>query len=204
MDLQAQLGNIDVYLFDQLLRGRLRPGMRVLDAACGGGRNLIHLLREGFDVWAVDEDPAAIDHVRSLAAKLAPRLPAEQFVAAPVEAMPFDDASFDYVICNALLHFARDEAHFDAMVAQCARALRPGGTFFARLMSTVGVESLVQRIHGQRHRLPTGQEVFLVDDEMLRRVTRDIFHGTLADPLKSTVVHGQRTMTTWVVRRGEG
>ena len=45
-DLQEQFGNIDIYLFDQLLRGRIGPGMRVLDAGCGGGRNLVYLLRE--------------------------------------------------------------------------------------------------------------------------------------------------------------
>ena len=45
--LRAQFGAIDVYLFDQLLRGAIRPGMRVLDAGCGSGRNLVYLLREG-------------------------------------------------------------------------------------------------------------------------------------------------------------
>ena len=42
MTLQDEFGNIDIYLFDQLLRARLRPGMRVLDAGCGGGRNLVY------------------------------------------------------------------------------------------------------------------------------------------------------------------
>ena len=57
MTLQDEFGSIDIYLFDQLLRARLRPGMRVLDAGCGGGRNLVYLLRNGFDVWATDAAP---------------------------------------------------------------------------------------------------------------------------------------------------
>ena len=60
MGLSEEFGAIDIYLFDQLLRGRIRPGMRIFDAGCGYGRNLVYLLREGYDVFGVDNDPAAI------------------------------------------------------------------------------------------------------------------------------------------------
>ena len=56
-DLLAQFGPIDIYLFDQILRGRIARGMRVLDAGCGSGRNLVYLLREGYEVFGVDADP---------------------------------------------------------------------------------------------------------------------------------------------------
>ncbi|HLL48518.1 MAG TPA: methyltransferase domain-containing protein [Longimicrobiaceae bacterium] len=59
-ELRAWLGDIDVYLFDQLLKGRLATGMRVLDAGCGRGRNLAYLLRAGFQVCAVDQAPDAV------------------------------------------------------------------------------------------------------------------------------------------------
>ena len=70
--LQEQFGPIDIYLFDQLLRGRIQPGMRVLDAGCGSGRNLVYLLRERYEVFGVDSDARAIAEVRRLAAALAP------------------------------------------------------------------------------------------------------------------------------------
>ncbi len=38
MTLSEEFGAIDIYLFDQLLRGRIRPGMRIFDAGCGYGR----------------------------------------------------------------------------------------------------------------------------------------------------------------------
>ena len=79
LDLRSVFGDIDIYLFDQLLRGRIAPGARVLDAGCGAGRNLVYLLREGHEVFAADEDPHAVDAVRRLAARLAPRLPASNF-----------------------------------------------------------------------------------------------------------------------------
>ena len=109
MTLQDEFGNIDIYLFDQLLRERLRPGMRVLDAGCGGGRNLVYLLRHGFDVWATDASPEAVAHVRGLVATLAPALPPTRVRQEPVERSSFDDGAFDVVISNAVLHFARDD-----------------------------------------------------------------------------------------------
>ena len=67
MTLQDQFGNIDIYVFDQLLRGRIAAGMRVFDAGCGGGRNLVYLLREGYDVCGNDADANAISQVKALA-----------------------------------------------------------------------------------------------------------------------------------------
>jgi tellurite methyltransferase len=199
-DLEAQFGAIDIYLFDQLLRGRLVPGMRVADAGCGGGRNLVYLLRSGFDVFAADGDAAAIESVRRLAAHLAPHLPPDNFRAEPVEAMSFPDAFADAVISSAVLHFARDDRQFDAMLRGSWRLVKPGGLFFCRLASTIGMEHRMQRLGGGRHRLPDGTERYLVDEPRLVALTRDL-GGVLVDPLKTTVVQDQRCMTTWVVRR---
>jgi tellurite methyltransferase len=203
MDLVAEFGQIDIYLFDQLLRGRIARGMTVLDAGCGAGRNLVYLLRAGFDVLAADGDPAAIDSVRKLAARLAPGLPPENFRAEPIESMSFTDASADVVLSSAVLHFARDEAHFDAMLEGSWRVLRPRGLFFCRLASSIGMEDRVQALAGRRHRLPDGSDRYLVDEPFLMEKTRAL-GGELLDPLKTTVVQNQRCMTTWVVRKTAG
>ena len=203
MDLVAEFGQIDIYLFDQLLRGRIAPGMTVLDAGCGAGRNLVYLLRAGFDVLAADGDPAAIDSVRRLAARLAPGLPPENFRAEPIESMSFADASADVVLSSAVLHFARDTAHFDGMLQGSWRVLRPRGLFFCRLASSIGMEDRVQALAGRRHRLPDGSDRYLVDEPFLMEKTRAL-GGELLDPLKTTVVQNQRCMTTWVVRKTAG
>ena len=193
-------GEIDIYLFDQLLRGRIRPGMRVLDAACGGGRNLVYLLQSGFDVFATDADVRAVEAVRRLAAQLAPQLPAENFRVEPVERMTFPDAFADVVVSSAVLHFARDDAQFDAMVREMWRVLKSGGMLFCRLASSIGMEDRVARIAGRRFALPDGSERYLVDEAMLMDLTARL-GGRLLDPLKTTVVQNQRCMTTWVVRK---
>jgi len=197
--LREQFGDIDVYLFDQLLRGRIVEGMKVLDAGCGAGRNLVFLMRAGFDVWGVDENPESIARVRQLALDIAPRLGADRFRVARVEALPHDDASMDVVISSAVLHFARDDDHWLAMLRDMWRVLAPGGFMFARLATTVG-QTKLQPLGGGRYVMPDGDTRYLVDHERLMAVTSEL-GGSLLDPLKSTVVHDRRSMGTWVVKK---
>ena len=201
-DLDLQFGQIDIYLFDQLLRGRLRPGMRVLDAGCGSGRNLVYLLRSGYEVFGADSDADAIEAVRVLAATLAPQLPGANFRVEAVEEMSFPDAFADVVLSSAVLHFARDDRHFAAMVTDMWRVLRPGGLMFCRLASAIGMETRVRQTAGRRFLLPDGSERYLVDEAMLVELTRRL-GGAFLDPLKTTIVQNQRCMTTWVVRKGD-
>lgn len=203
LDLSALFGQIDIYLFDQILRGRIAPGMSVLEAGCGGGRNLVFFLREGFDVSAIDPDPNAIRAVRSLAESLAPRLPASNFRAEPVESSSFPDHAADVVVSSAVLHFARDEPHFQAMLEGSWRLVTPGGLFFCRLASSIGMEGRFVPLGGGRFSLPDGSERFLVDEPRLLSLTAQL-GGALVDPLKTTVVQQQRCMTTWVMRRQSG
>ena len=198
--LQEQFGQIDIYLFDQLLKGRITPGMRILDSGCGGGRNLVYLLREGYEVYATDLDTAAVESVRALARRLAPGLPDTNFRVEATENMSFENGFADVVISNTVLHFARDDAHFEAMLRELWRVLKPGGLFFCRLGSTIGMENQVRRIEGRRYWSPDGSERYLVDAALLEAHTERL-GGELADPIKTTVVHKQRSMTTWVMRK---
>jgi len=198
-ELREQFGDVDIYLFDQLLRGRFDGRTRVLDAGCGSGRNLPYLLARGFDVFAIDESPAAVDAVRSLTAKLAPALPADNIRQGALDALPWTDASMDAVVCSAVLHFARDRAHFDGMLDEMWRVLAPGGLLFARLASSIGIEQLLDRPVG-RVRLPDGSDRFVVDERYLVDRTREL-GGALLDPIKTTNVQNQRCMTTWVTQK---
>jgi tellurite methyltransferase len=196
-----QFGQIDIYLFDQLQRGRIAPGMRILDAGCGTGRNLLYFLQEGYDVFGADTNAAAIAEVRTLAGRFAPALPGENFRVEPLAGLSFPKSFADAVICSAVLHFAKDDADFNGMLWGCWGALRAGGLFFCRLASSIGLEGRGESLGGRRYRLPDHSERYLVDEPLLMELTRDL-GGVLLDPLKTTVVQGQRCMTTWVVRKG--
>jgi tellurite methyltransferase len=196
-ELRRQFGDVDIYLFDQILRGRFDARHRVLDAGCGDGRNLIYLLQRGFECYGVDSEPAAVDIVRNTASRLAPHLPLTNFAVADLICLPHPDECMHAVLCSAVLHFANDEAHFVAMVNEMWRVLARGGLLFARLASNIGLEQAIGPA-GRRVRLPDGSDRFVVDESMLVQLTERL-GGRLADPIKTTNVQGKRCMTTWCV-----
>jgi SAM-dependent methyltransferase len=199
VELPAQFGDIDIYLFDQLLRGRFDRRPRVLDAGCGDGRNQKYFIRQGFACFGIDRDASAVEHVRALAGQLAPDLPPGNFRTGDVTQLPWQAASMDAVVCSAVLHFAPDLAQFDLMVEEMWRVLAPDGMLFARLASNIGLENAVGAA-GRRVKLPDGSTRFVVDEAMLIERTGRL-GGELLDPIKTTNVQRQRCMTTWVVRK---
>lgn len=200
MDLRTEFGDIDIYLFDQLLRQRIRPGMRIFDVGCGGGRNLVFVLRAGYEVRGVDADRSAVEATRRLVGALAPHLEPDSFRAETIEQATIEDGWADVVIASAVLHFATDDQHFAAMLRGAWRVLAPRGLLFCRLASSIGVADRIRSIGDGRFRLPDGSDRYLVDEPTLLAWTAEL-GGDLADPIKTTVVQDQRAMTTWVVRK---
>jgi SAM-dependent methyltransferase len=201
LSVQEQFGQIDIYVFDQILRGNVAADMRVLDAGCGYGRNLVYLLRTGCEIFALDEDAKGVEHVRRLSASLETGLPVENFQVGPIERMPFPDGSMDVVICNSVLHFARDDRHFREMLAELWRVLRPCGMLFCRLGSRIGMN--FKHVRGNLFVVGDGSVWYLVDEEMLLGLTKEM-NAVLVDPLKTTIVQDYRCMTTWVLRKRIG
>ncbi len=197
------LGNIDIYLFDQLQKGRLPPGSKILDAGCGGGRNLVYFMGAGYAVMGFDPNPEAIAAVQGMASRLAPHLPADAFRIGSLEQAPFEEACADAVICNAVLHFAEDHESFRAQLDGAWRLLVPGGLLFVRLASNIGLEREVVAKGGGRFVQPDGAERYLVTLEQLFLETRRL-SGRLLDPIKTTQVQGLRCMTTWVLEKSPG
>jgi tellurite methyltransferase len=200
MKLHDTFGDIDIYLFDQLLKGRIRTGDRILDAGCGSGRNLIYLLRQGFDVSAADSNPFAVEEVRELASRLATSLEPDRFRQEPVESMSFPDEAFSVVVSSAVLHFAKDDAHFEAMLLGLWRVLARGGMLFSRLATTIGMADRLRPLGDNRFALPDGSERYLTSESALMQWTATL-RGQLLEPLKTTLVQDQRAMTTWIVRK---
>lgn len=199
-DLPEYFGKIDIYVFDQLLRGNVDMRRPVLDAGCGAGRNSWYLLRRGADVHGIDRDAAQVERVRERALSMRPNLPGENFSTGSIDRIDYPDDFFGTILCNAVLHFSEDEEYFSAAVTEMWRVLAPGGLFFARLASTIGLEAAVERTSGRWHRLPDGSDRFLVDEAFLAD-TELRLGAVRVDPIKTTVVGSMRSMTTWVLRK---
>ena len=193
-------GNIDIYLFDQIQKGRFSREMKILDAGCGGGRNLVYFLRSGFNVFAIDQNEEAVEQIKYLSKILAPNLPLENFQVSNVEKMPFPDDYFDWIISSAVLHFAENERYFNNMLIEMWRVLKPDGKFFARLASSIGIEHLIVPTEKGRYELPDGSERFLVSEDFLISATKNL-GGTLLEPIKTTNVQNLRCMTTWILNK---
>ncbi|PQJ11829.1 class I SAM-dependent methyltransferase [Flavipsychrobacter stenotrophus] len=199
-NLLSTFGNIDIYLFDQLLKGSFDACKTILDIGCGGGRNIHYFLKNGFVVHGVDLNPEAIVSVKELAQQLAPQIPSGNFIVARADELPYGDDTFDLVISSAVLHFANNTDHFEQMLYEAWRVLRPGGFFFARLASDIGIEGLVGSIGNGRYLLPDGSERYLVTYDDLVYYTREL-NGELFEPIKTTNVSNLRAMTTWCMAK---
>lgn len=198
--LKSDFGNIDIYLFDQLLKGRYDNCKNIIDIGCGSGRNIVYFLKNGFHVYGIDQDAAAIEAVKAMSGQLSPANHTENFLVSTVEEMPFPDSFFDLAICSAVLHFAKDPAHFDKMLRSIWRVLKPGGFLFARLASDIGIETLVKDIGNGRYLLPDGSQRFLVNQQILEHYTKEL-NAELYEPIKTTNVSNIRCMTTWCIRK---
>ena len=199
-NLSETFGNIDIYLFDQLLKGTYQNCNRILDAGCGTGRNLIYFLKNGVEVYGVDNRPEAIAQIKSITKEIVSLKAVENFHLSPIENLPFESEYFDLVLSSAVLHFAQSLEHFDDMLNEMWRVLKPGGYFFCRLASDIGIESSVHFIGNGRYILPDESERFLVNQEMLIRLTKKL-GGELHEPIKTTNVQNLRSMTTWCVKK---
>jgi SAM-dependent methyltransferase len=195
-------GQTDIYLLDLIMKDHLKNGIKILDAGCGGGRNLYYFLKQGFNCFGVDSSETAIAKVRALKNELAPQVNDDHFGVSEVEKLTFADRTFQLVISSAVLHFAKNEEHWHRMIDDMWRVLALDGIFFCRLATSIGIEKRIQHLHERQYLLPDATRRFLANETMILRKTHEL-GASFLEPLKSTIVENSRTMTTWVLRKRE-
>lgn len=183
MDLKNLLGNIDIYLLDQIVKGRYNPQDKILDAGCGSGRNMYWFYHNQFNIWAVDNEVDKIELVKEL-------YPAynQQFLVSELDNMPYAKSEFNHIICNAVLHFARNEKHFVGMLGEMVRILKVNGSLFIRMASNMGIEDLIVAEGEGVFSIPDGSKRFLLTRELLKAIIIK-FNLTFLEPIKTTNVH---------------
>jgi tellurite methyltransferase len=201
-ELNNLLGNIDLYLLDQILKGRFEPHVKIFDAGCGEGRNLMYFMQQGYDVYGLDSHSSAIQMLQFLGRSSGLNYEKERFVQGKIEELFFPDSVFDRVICNAVLHFAQNETHFYALMDQLLRVLKPEGIIFIRSASDIGLEKSLLQKQGEQYYLPDGSLRFLLTktliDEVLFR-----YNLSLIEPVKTVLVENIRAMTTLVLKKNK-
>ncbi|MEI6409394.1 MAG: class I SAM-dependent methyltransferase [Bacteroidota bacterium] len=190
------LGNTDIYLLDQIMKGRYALSDIILDAGAGGGRNLHWFAQEGFQIFATDRNPEAIEMLRYNY----PDFPADRFQVAPVEKLPFPDAFFNHVISSAVLHFAEDATHFEQMFAEMLRVLKPDGSLFIRTATDVGLADKMIPLGNGRFTMPDGSDRFLLTRTALDNLVAQ-YKLQFLEPFKTVLVDELRSMSVVIVSK---
>jgi len=172
--LRELLGNIDIYLLDQIVKDRYAIHQNILDAGCGSGRNMHWFYNNDFNIHAVDQEREYMEHLKIAYPKWKNKL-----TIAGLDKLPYQDAFFDHIICSAVLHFATNTAHFKAMFSELIRVLKPFGSLFIRMTYR-----------------------FLLTKELLSELIQEHTLSFL-EPLKSTNVSDLRSMTTIVLQKNQ-
>lgn len=189
------LGQTDIYLIDQLMKGRYKQEDKILDAGCGNGRNMHWFILNQMDINGVDQDQGCINFLKIRHPEYETRL-----TQAAVSAVPYETGYFDHVISSAVLHFAVSKAHFIEMFSEMLRVLRPGGTLFIRMTSDIGIENQINLIAEGVYHLPDGSNRFLLNRELLSELI-ETFQISLLEPLKTVNVNDQRCMSTLLFQK---
>ena len=192
-ELKQEIGNIDIYLLDQILKERFNSTDKILDAGCGSGRNLQYFINNNFDVYGIDSNENRIKNLKNLNNN-------QNFKVAKLEAIPFNKDYFDYIICNAVLHFANNEIHFFKMFSELFRVLKTNGTLFIRMTSDFGIENLVNEIENGVYNIPDGSTRFLLTNTILEKL-KNKYNFDFIEPLKTVNVNNLRCMSTLIIKK---
>jgi SAM-dependent methyltransferase len=199
-ELNRLLGNIDVYLLDQILKNRFSTEMKILDAGSGEGRNAIYFLNSGYQIFGIDQEELAIQYLRFVAKSLNSNYDAHRFQTGQLEEIPFHAGAFDAVICSAVLHFAKSEFNFWEMIHEMDRVLKPGGILWFRM--TTGFGGILEQsedLGAGRFLLPDESERFVLQQKHLDRLLGMGFEYLEAP--KTVLVIGQREMGVFVLEK---
>ena len=193
--LKENIKGVDIYLLDQILKNRYQPGDKILDAGCGNGRNLKWFYKLDCKIFGLDISSDDIEYCKEIYTHQR-----ENFIKASIERIPFEENSFDHVICNAVLHFAKDLSQYLEMFKELLRIVRPDGSLFIRTASNFGLESKFELLEDGIYKLPDGSIRFLLTEELLKQL-KEQHNISFLEIVKTTIVENKRCMTTLVLKK---
>lgn len=184
---------IDIYLLDQFLKERIQKNDTILDAGCGSGRNIHWLIKNNYSVQGYDPNQFQIEQLKRL-------YPESKFECSSIEETPFNEQQFEFIICNAVLHFALDHSHFHEQFEALVNSLKPKGVLFVRMTSNIGLESKINIEDNGRCRLPDISDRYVITRKQISDLCA--YHSLeLIEPVKSVLVEDLRSMATIVLKK---
>jgi len=188
----AILGNVDIYLIDQILKNNYAANTKILDAGCGTGRNLRWFYANSYDIYGIDADQNRLNYARTTYPKAG-----ANFQLGNLTKLPYNNASYDHVICCAVLHFAKNESEFQTMFSEIVRVLKQHGTLFIRMASDIGLDGKPPNVQDGGNKQ---EGSFYLTREIIGSLL-NTFKLELLEPIKTTNVQDIRAMTTLMFRK---
>lgn len=102
------------------VREHVSSGSKILDVGCGTGVLAERLLQQGYDVTGADPFAAMLHHMAKRDSRL-------KTVHAPGQDLPFDDGTFDFTYCVAVMHHIADPQDVRDTLIEMCRVTKPGG-----------------------------------------------------------------------------
>jgi len=186
------LGNVDIYVIDQILKGRYQNGQSILDAGCGKGRNLKWFYQDNFELFGIDTDSEFLAKAKQNYPKAA-----SNFTVGTLDNLPYGENRFDHILCCAVLHFAQSETHFTTMFSELIRVLKPDGMLLIRMASNIGLDGNAPEITFKEN----GKKgTYYLTRERISQLVNE-FNIKFLEAVKSTNVQDERVMTTLVLSK---
>lgn len=194
------LGKIDIYLLDQIMKNRITADMRLLDAGCGWGRNSEIFVRNNFDIYGLDRSEEAISELQQLLPIWNKNYNKSKFSTADLNKIPFTDEHFDFIISSAVLHFSQSRTEFIQQMEELIRVLAPNGILWFRMTTKHTIEQFSTPLSEDIYLLPDGSTRYLLDRNVLQSLLNK-HNLEFLDPFKTVNVSDIRTMATVVLRK---
>jgi ubiquinone/menaquinone biosynthesis C-methylase UbiE len=194
-EINNEVGDIDLFLLDLILRGEVKNGMKILDAGCGSGRNLFYFLKQGFYIKRIDKRESEVRAANFLSRSLGK---GDICLHSSLLNIPFDKDSFDFIVCSRVLHFADSSKDFNEMMAELARVLSPGGVLYLAMDSIIGLGDKVQKVDKFKYQFQDGSIRFALTESLLEEIENHWFH--IIDP-RTVSFNSQHAETTLVMQK---
>ena len=178
---------MELFVLDQLLKGRMPEGSKILDAGSAEGRNLLYFLAHNYDLHAIDQYPMAINMLNMIAKSAGKKQPNGATLTAQVadiREIPYPENSFDVVMCISVLHFMKNEADAKMAFGELVRVLKKGGILLLQT-ATAGSDEVR----------------FLLDPVLLEELIAQ-YNLKKEEPIKTTAIEKRNSLLSVVLRKG--
>lgn len=188
MEITKTWSNVDIMLIDQVLKNNLKASSVICDAGCGSGRNIEPFLQLKSEVWGFDPSINAIHNIKKIAKHYGAN--ESNFHTQSIENNTLPTEYYDFVICNAVLHFCSDSIDFSNSLDKLWSLVKPKGILFCRFATDINWPDTSSR----------DTFTFLADRELIMKCCEQM-NAQFIDPLKTTLVDQSRTMSTLVLKK---